>query len=238
MYGFWAHNCLLWPCRCIDPHDPMLTATWRRMERMSNTWGGGMHSEGEGSFWPYIGVDRAVSYLLRGEPDRTLDYFCAFTDTAGGTLSWGEGYSNLIAGGDQPHFWADGQWINLFRQLFAFEDGSNLWITPALFRRWHAGEQHVAVSRLATHFGDLGPGHPVQSRRHRRRLPHAVSPQGDQANRPLEKIVLYPRLSGGRAIQSVTCDGQPLDTFTRDAVILARPVRDRPISIQVQTDNW
>ncbi len=110
---------------------------------MSNQWGGGMHSEGPGGFWPYIGVDRAVSHILRGEPDRALDYFCAYTDTAGGTLSWGEGYANLIAGGDQPHFWADAQWVNLFRQLFAFEDGSSLWLTPALFRRWHAGDSRV-----------------------------------------------------------------------------------------------
>ena len=238
MYGFWAHNCLLWPCRCIDPHDPMLSATWRRMERMSNTWGGGMHSEGQGSFWPYIGVDRAVSYLLRGEPERTLDYFCAFTDTAGGTLSWGEGYGNVIAGGDQPHFWADAQWVNLFRQLFAFEEGSDLWITPALFRRWQAGEQHVTVSRLATHFGLLDLD--IRSSRDGTVVDYriAVSPQGDQASRPLEKIILYPRLSGGRAIKSVSCDGQPVDTFTRDAIVITRPERDRAISVQVQADRW
>jgi len=234
MYGFWAHNCLLWPCRCLDPHDPMLSATWRGMERMSNTWGGGLHSEGEGSYWPYIGVDRAVSYLLRGEPEKALDYFCAFTDTAGGTLSWGEGYSNVIAAGDQPHFWADGQWINLFRQLFAFEDGSDLWITPASFRRWQAGEQHVRVSKLATHFGDLdldvrpsGDGTLVEYR-------ITVTPQGDQAARPLEKIVLYPRLAHGRAIRGVTCDGQPLEAFTRDAVVMTRPRRDQTIHVKVR----
>ena len=133
----------------------MLEATWRKMESMSNRWGGGMHSEGQGSFWPYIGVDRAVSHILRHEPELALDYFCAYTDTAGGTLSWGEGYSNLIAGGDQPHFWADAQWLNLFRQLFAFEDGDTLWLTPALFRRWHAGGNTISVSRLPTHFGQL-----------------------------------------------------------------------------------
>jgi hypothetical protein len=238
MYGFWAHNCLLWPCRCIDPHDPMLSATWRRMERMSNTWGGGMHSESQGSFWPYIGVDRAVSYLLRGEPEKTLDYFCAFTDTAGGTLSWGEGYGNVIAGGDQPHFWADAQWVNLFRQLFAFEDGSDLWITPALFRRWHAGEQRVTVSRLATHFGLLDLD--IRSSRDGAVVDYriAVSPQGDQTSRPLEKIILYPRLSGGRAIKSVSRDGQPVDMFTRDAIVITRPERDRAISVQVQAARW
>jgi hypothetical protein len=238
MYGFWAHNCLLWPCRCIDPHDPMLAATVRRMEWMSNQWGGGMHSEGQGGFWPYIGVDRAVGSLLRGEPERTLEYFCAFTDTAGGTLSWGEGYANLLAGGDQPHFWADAQWVNLFRQLFAFEDGSSLWITPALFRRWHQGNNRVAVSGLPTHFGDLDlsiqPNPEGSTVHYRLRL----TPKGDQASRKLDRIVLYPRIAGGRGIRRVVADGKESREFTRDAVILADPRRGAPVEIQVEAGPW
>jgi hypothetical protein len=216
----------------------MLTATWRRMDSMSNRWGGGMHSEGEGGFWPYIGVDRAVSYLLRGEPDKTLDYFCAFTDTAGGTLSWGEGYSNVIAGGDQPHFWADGQWLNLFRQLFAFEDGSSLWITPALFRRWHQGDKQVVVSGLPTHFGDLdleirpdSAGNVVDYR-------IKITPKGDQSARPLDKLVLYPRLAGGRPIRGVSVDGKPLAAFSRDAVVVPEPPRGVEIRIRVEAGDW
>jgi hypothetical protein len=238
MYGFWAHNCLLWPCRALDPHDPMLTATWRKMEVMANQWGGGMHSEGQGGFWPYIGVDRAVSYLLRGEPDRALDYFCAFTDTAGGTLSWGEGYANLIAGGDQPHFWADGQWLNLFRQLFAFEDESSLWLTPALFRRWHEGSREVRVAGLPTHFGVLDlriqPDPGGRAIRYRVRL----TPRGDQASRPLEKIVLYPRISGGRGVERVLVDGQPIREFTRDRILLTAPRRGQEMQIEVQAGPW
>jgi hypothetical protein len=42
------------------------------MEWMSDNWGGGMHSDGQGSFWPYIGVDRAMSHLLRGERDKVI----------------------------------------------------------------------------------------------------------------------------------------------------------------------
>ena len=51
----------------------MLDGTWRKLESMANTWGGGMHSESPGSYWPYIGVDWALSYILRGEPDRALE---------------------------------------------------------------------------------------------------------------------------------------------------------------------
>jgi len=234
MYGFWAHNCLLWPCRSLDPHDPMLSATWRRMESMSNRWGGGMHSEGRGGFWPYIGVDRAVSHLLRGEPDKALDYFCAFTDTAGGTLSWGEGYSNLMAGGDQPHFWADAQWINLFRQLFVFEDESTLWLTPAIFRRWHEPGNRVAISRLPTHFGDLDLSIEPQPDGKTIDYRIKISPKGDQPERELGRLLLYPRIPGGRAIKRVSVDGKPIGEFTRDTVILPASNRGREIQVRLE----
>jgi hypothetical protein len=58
----------------------------------------------------------------------------------------------VIAAGDQPHFWADAQYVNLFRHLFAMEDGSTLLVTPALFRRWHQGDKPVIARNLPTHF--------------------------------------------------------------------------------------
>ncbi len=238
MYGYWAHNCLIWPCRCIDPYDPSVQATYRRMENMSNLWGGGMHSEGPGSFWPYIGVDRAVSHILRGEPDKALDYFCAYTDTAGGTLSWGEGYSNRTAGGDQPHFWADAQWINLFRQLFVFEDERSLWLTPALFRRWHEPGQRVHVTGLPTHFGRLDLAIEPQADGHRIAYTVRLVPQGDQHQRPLRQIILYPRIPGGRAIERVTIDGVEHGQFTRDSIVIADPKRPASMRVVVYAGEW
>ncbi|MBI4605813.1 MAG: hypothetical protein HY721_27925 [Planctomycetes bacterium] len=237
MYGFWAHNVLLWPCRALDPHDPMLTATIRRLERMASAWGGGLHSEGPGSFWPYIGADRAVGHLLRGEPDRALDYFCAFTDTAGGTLSWGEGYSNLTAGGDQPHQWADAQWIHLFRRLLVLEDGPGLHLTPATFRRWSGGARPIAVSRLPTHFGDLdmtvtpsGGGSALDYR-------IRVAPRGDQASRPLERLIEHPRAAGGRRILRAEVDGEPSRAFSGDAVVVPEPRRGAELRIRIEVEH-
>ena len=238
MNSFWAHNSLVWPCRCIDPHDPMLTATLRHMQWMNDIWGGGMHSEGPGGYWPYFGVDRAISHLLRGERDQTLDYFCAYTDTAGGTFSWGEAYSNLMASGDQPHNWADVLWIILYRDLFTFEDDSSLWLTPALFRRWHEPGRHVAVSRLPTYFGDLDLK--IEPRPTGNAIDYTIrlTPKGDQIDRPLEQIVLYPRVPTGRAIRKVTLDGKDVREFTRDTVILALPKRDAEMHLSIQTRPW
>ena len=235
MYGFWAHCCLLWPCRALDAHDPMLSGTWRKMEQMSQAWGGGQFSEGQGGYWPYIGVDWAVSYILRGEPERTLDYFCSYVDKAGGTLSWGEGYSYTTAGGDQPHMWADAQYLTLFRHLFAMEDGSTLLITPALFRRWHTGEKPIIVRGLPTHFGDLDLTIQPTLKGDQLTYQLKIRPKGDQAQRDLERLVLYPRTAKGAPIASATVDGQAVSGFTDRALLIPRPPRNHEIQIQIQT---
>lgn len=237
MYGFWAHNCLLWPCRALDPQDPLLTATFRRMERMSNEWGGGMHSEGAGGYWPYIGVDRAVGHILRNEPDKALDYFCAFTDTAGSTFSWGEGYGNLTAAGDQPHFWADAQWINSFRQLIAMEDGNTLMITPASFRRWTKGTVPVEIHGLPTEFGDLDLA--INPQRDGNQVDYRIrlTPKGDQTNRQPEKILLFPRLSNGHPVKQVEFNGDKIASFTNDVVILPGLEKGKETRVRVTAKN-
>jgi hypothetical protein len=212
----------------------MLSATWRKMEQMGQAWGGGLFSEAQGGYWPYIGVDWALSYILRGEPERTLDYFCAYVDKAGGTLSWGEGYGYVMAGGDQPHFWADGQYVNLFRHLFVMEDGSTLLVTPALFRRWHQGDKPVIVRGLPTHFGDVDLRIQPTPKGDQLSYTIKITPRGDQKERELAKIVLYPRTATGRAIDSVSVDGKPASGFTDTALIIPKPPRDREIRVTVR----
>lgn len=236
MYGYWGHTPLVWPCGAIDPYNPLLTATFRHMETMAKSWGGGLSSESAGSLWPYIGVDWAISYILRGEREKTLEYFGAYVDAAGSTLSWGEGYDanqNLYAG-DQPHFWADAQFISLFRTLFLMEDESTLLVTPALPRRWHEGSNPVSIKGFATYFGDVdltiqpdsGDNHLIYTIK--------ISPNGDQKDRELSRIVLYPRIAGGKNISSVQLDGKILTDFTRDTVIITKPERGKDIKIDLQ----
>jgi hypothetical protein len=157
MAGYWAHTPLLWPCGVFDPHDPLLTATLRRMEANASRYGSGVLSEGPGGFWPYISIDWAIGYILRGEPDKAVDLFCAYVDNAGPTLSWGEGYASAsnLAGGDQPHGWADAQYVNLLRHLLVMEQEDTLHLLPAVPRGWLKGPAPIRLERLPTHFGAL-----------------------------------------------------------------------------------
>jgi hypothetical protein len=227
MYGDYGYP-LVWPCGVIDTQDPMWTASMRHIDYQAQTTGAGLCPG-----WPYIGVDRAISYIPRGEPDKALDYFCAYTDTAGGTFCWGEMYYNVFTCGDQPHNWADSYWLILFRNLFVYEDGDNLLLTPATFRRWTQGDKPIVANGLPTYFGTLDLK--VQPSPDGKTIDYAfsIAPQGDQAKRPLEKIILSPRTATGRPIASVLVDGKPVTSFTRDQIILANPERGRTINVRV-----
>jgi hypothetical protein len=91
---------------------------------------------------------------------------------------------------------------------------------------------------LATHFGDLDLK--IEPKPDGKTIDYTIriTPKGDQASRPLEKIVLYPRIPGGRAIGKVTFDGKDVKEFTRDTVILASPKRGEEMRVSVQADAW
>ncbi|MDO8587300.1 MAG: hypothetical protein Q7T82_09695 [Armatimonadota bacterium] len=227
MYGMWGQTPLVWPTRALDPHDPMLTATWRNIERTSNENGGGIFSEGPGGCWPYIGVDWAISYILRGEPEKTLDYFCAFTDTAGLTYSWGEAYETgrNFSMGDQPHFWADAQWVSLYRHLFVLEDGGTLMLTPATMRRWQQGGKGIALKKLPTQFGDLDLSVKPNQTGSKIVYTFKLTPKGDQASRALDRIVIGARTAQGRPLTRARLNGKRLYSFTADTVVVPNPRR-------------
>ena len=202
---------------------------------MANQWGGGLYSDNANSCWPYITVDWAISYILRGEPEKALDIFCAFTDCAGLTLSWGESYwtEDNIMQGDQPHFWADAQWVSLYRHLFVMEDGSSLLLTPATLRRWQQGNRPVQLVGVPTQFGDLDLV--VEPRPDGSQLDYRfkLAPKGDQAGRTLDQIVVNARTPCGRKITRVRLDGQPHENFLGEQVLIPRPARNTEYRLQI-----
>jgi hypothetical protein len=73
-----------------------------------------------------------------------------------------------------------------------------------------------------------------------RRIDYSVRlvPQGDQAQRKLDRIVLFPRIPGGRGIERVTIDGNEHRQFTRDSIVMAGPKRPIAMRIVVQAGPW
>jgi hypothetical protein len=217
MAGLWTFTPLVYPCRVFAPHDPLMTATLRRMETYAQRYGSGQLSEGPGGFWPYISVDWGIGYILRGEPDRAIDTFCAYVDNAGPTMGWAEGYSSAanVGGGDQPHGWACGQYVHFLRQMLIMEQDDVLHIAPATPRWWLRGPRPIRVKDAPTHFGsvsysiqpDLASGRVV------------VDVATTVRTRP-RQIVAHLRLPDGLKLRSVAIADKPVLSFTDEVVLL------------------
>ena len=124
-------------------------------------------------------------------------------------------------------------WIILFRNLFAFEDGDTLYLTPATFRRWMQGDKPVIVKSLPTYFGELDLK--IQPSPDGQTIDYSfsITPQGDQNKRKLEKVILFPRTASGRAIQDVQLNGKSITSFTRDAIVIPQPAQGREFKIHI-----
>lgn len=228
MAGFWTFTPLVYPCQVFAPHDPLMTATLRRMETYAQRYGSGQLSEGSGGFWPYISVDWGIGYILRGEADRAIDIFCAYVDNAGPTLGWAEGYSSAAnsGGGDQPHGWACAQYVHFFRQMLLMEQDDVLHIAPATPRSWLRGPRPIRVKNAPTHFGNLT--YTIQPDPAAGRV--VVDFSMDARKRP-RQIVVHLRLPDGLKVRSATVADIPISSFMDEVVLLNEvPARFRLVA--------
>ncbi len=103
-------------------------------------------------------LDLGLVYLMRDQPEHFLR---VFYNTAGASLypdlmcfaEWlpmlGQGDGPLYKTPDECKF------IQMLRQMLILENGDTLELGLGVPRAWMAGNQHVAVSHAATHFGML-----------------------------------------------------------------------------------
>lgn len=220
MFGLWTFTPLIYPCEVFAPHDPLIAATYRRMETNARQHGSGLVSEGAGSLWPYISVDWGISYIRRGEPDRAVDIFCAYVDNAGPTMGWAEGYASgpNIGGGDQPHGWATAQYIHFLRNMLLMEDNDVLHIAPATPRRWLSGPDPIRVRDAPTHFGKVS--YVIQPASDGGAV--GVSLEMEPRNRP-RQVVVHLRMPDGLRVRQVDAKDGVVDTFAPEAIFINDP---------------
>jgi len=63
-----------------------------------------------------------------------------------------------------------------------------------------------------------------------------ITSKGDQNQRPLTRLLLYPRVAGGREIRAVTCNGAAVNGYTNEAVVIPNPLRGEDIRVDIQME--
>jgi len=182
--------------------------------------------------FPYILSDRAISYIRRGQPDRTLDLFNAYVDTASEMMGWSEGQdlyhvydefkpskTGVMGQGDMPHGEACSNYIILLRNLLLHEEGNTLHIAPATPRRWMAQTKPFGAQDAPTYFGKVSFS--IKPNSDRKTISADV--KIGKGACPLKKVLLHLRTPGGRGLASVKINGKTWDSFDGDTIIIANP---------------
>jgi hypothetical protein len=139
--------------------------------------------------------------------------------------------------GDQPHFWADAQWVSIYRHLFVMEDGKTLILTPATMRRWQQGGRGIALKKLPTQFGDLDLSVKPNSMGSKISYNLRLTAKGDQATRVLDRIVISARTANGRPLTGVRLNGKPWNSFTADTAIIPTPRRGVTYQVELSCEG-
>lgn len=111
-------------------------------------------------YTPYE-IRTANAYLILGEKEKALTMLNYFlNDMRPITWNhWGEvvhpGYREPKYVGDMPHTWEGAIYINLVRNLFAYEDDGRLILAAGVDGKWLDSPEGITVADLPTYFGKI-----------------------------------------------------------------------------------
>lgn len=222
----WGALNATYPFRLLDPRDPLIDGTIRKMESKMSPGGIPMHTGWmEDGMWVAITLDNlAETLLLRGEGDAVARYLYATLNHATPLYSWCEergpepGAAKAI--GDRQHLWTPIAVVRLVRDSLVFEDGDTLHLARGADRSWLA-RGPLGGDGFATHFGPVN---------YRLTLEETNRVSGTVTLDPTRlpaRLCVHVRLPAGRTIAAVddpsatiAADGTSL-TWTRPPAKLA-----------------
>lgn len=150
----WGAIAALYPCRFLEPQNPMMTNTLAYMERDSRE---GLYHFDPDSVWTYMTADWATCYLLRDELTSFYRFFNGYVSHAAPTNVWVEiiHIKSRRGVGDMPHGWAAAQYVLLHRNALVFENHKYLELCWGVQPEWLRDGGKLSAHRAATKFGTV-----------------------------------------------------------------------------------
>jgi hypothetical protein len=150
----WGALAALYPCRFLEPQNPMMTNTLAYMERDSRE---DLYHFDPDSVWTYITADWATCYLLRDELTSFYRFFNGYVSHAAPTNVWVEiiHIKSRLGVGDMPHGWAAAQYMLLHRHALVFENQKYLELCWGVQQSWLDDGSRIVLKRAPTRFGKL-----------------------------------------------------------------------------------
>lgn len=166
----WGNLLAVFPGRVMDPHDPLVTATFDRvredrMEEGISMWHSSLHH--------YITERIAQTAVIRGEQEKAVSDFYGMllhTGSCHEGFEWtvwpwnGRDYCMDNPVGQTcnypPHGWYAANMSNLFRNMLLREDGGELHLLSAISPEWAKPGDEIRVGDAPAWFRDRDGVHP------------------------------------------------------------------------------
>ena len=150
---------MLYPGKLMDPHDPMVTSSLKKIKSKLFCKGLVYHhwpAYRERYHWTVLTFEFGWTHLLRGEREEAIETMETMVRCATPTWSWPEGFGDDgNCGGDMPIPWGQANCVILLRQLLLLEDeaAQTIAITPAVRTQWLQGGKPIKLARCPTLYG-------------------------------------------------------------------------------------
>lgn len=147
----------LYPLRLLSPEDERIKNTIKALKERSFVEGVFFQQMGHSAFGTYLSLHVAECHIFQRSQE-AWPIIRWILDHASQTYTWAEGINPLTrcgGMGDGHHGWAIADWLLLVRNLFLFEEGNSLVLTPVLPEEWLAEGNVVRVEDAPTYFGRM-----------------------------------------------------------------------------------
>ncbi|MBI5083856.1 MAG: hypothetical protein HZB13_04575 [Acidobacteria bacterium] len=203
----WGALYALFPAKILEPRNPLIEGTLKRMEASLSAGGQPVHTGwmADGT-WPAITLDNlAEAHLVRGEGDAAAAYLYSTLNHATPLVTWCEERGlepgSTKTAGDRQHLWTPLAVVRVIRDSLVMEQGGELHLALGTARSWLSPGRSVGVKKAPTHFGEVS--YRISA------TPTGLRAEIDPPARTVPKaMVLHLRQAERKTPRAVRVDGQ------------------------------
>ena len=210
----WGALYSLTPARILEPGDPLIAGTLKKMEQNMSPGGQPLHTGWmEDGAWVAITVDMvAEAHLVLGHGDTAIAYLYSSLNHGTPLYTWceerGQEPGTKKTSGDRQHLWTPVAVVRFLRDALVMEQPDGLHLGLATARSWLRQGQAVGVRHAPTHFGEVT--YQIKSDVEKGAIRAEITP----LNRDQPKaIVLHLRHPQRKLMRRVTVNGAPVQDF-------------------------
>jgi len=234
------------PAGLFSPGDPLVTGLLTRMERTARQ---GLPTNmgwlGPSGVWPGESMEVALTYLLRGDIEKTVGLLVAALNHSYTTKIWREEILvdktlptacgkphppdavNQTGTGDMPEGWAHANLIILVRNMLIREEGETLHLLSGIPANWIRVGERISVQEAPTMLGgkmSYTLSYPAAGKMVLDLTPPTDSP---------EVVVHFP-LSKGQRITAARVNGRPVSTVSGSTLTLMKAREPARVDIEFE----